>query len=732
LLAFVALLLAAIALWRLERLARRLQTTERRLTELDGRAIAAISLRLERIEALLDRPPAERTAAPPPATALPVRTPDTSVPPRRAPLPSPVAVRPSSLPIRPAAIKATAPAPERNLEVEIGSRWMLVVGTLVLVLGVGFFVKYAFDHQWITETARVVLGTLAGVVTSVAGLRLARRGYTTYGQLVTGGGLAMLYLAAYAATSLYGLVPDLVGLVWMAAVAGTTALVGDRQRSLGLALIAVVLAYQAPLLVGSHQDRHITLFLYDATLAVATYLLVRRHHWPILGPVAFLFTWNTFSMWAERSYRPELFVSTELYLTFVSGVFAAVAWEYWKARRLAYARYAAYLLASSPVLYHFASLGVLFDHSVWLLVYLIASTAVGVAVARNHPWVRLAIWAGGTLPLMVWANAHTAGAWYMATLATAGGLYLLHLAGQLRALPDAPTPAWPEIALFHANGLGVFGAMYIAVWANAGSTPALAAGFAAWHLLLSWSAGVRVPSALPHALALAFTFTATTIALALTGPWMTAAWAAEGAGVVFVGLILRRSALRYGGTVLLAASVVHLVTLQFGQTAADFVPLLNSRTAAGAFIASLLFVLAGLHERRAAPSDRPGVREWIIAANVLTVGLLTADIRSFWELSADRLTASFARELSLSLAWGAYGMALMALGFRRRSSTLRYFALALFAATVLKMFAVDLLTLDGGYRIAGFLILGLVLLLASFLYQRRRSPDATESMAAAK
>ena len=36
---------------------------------------------------------------------------------------------------------------------------MLVAGTVILVLGVAFFVKYAFDNHWVNESARIVIGT---------------------------------------------------------------------------------------------------------------------------------------------------------------------------------------------------------------------------------------------------------------------------------------------------------------------------------------------------------------------------------------------------------------------------------------------------------------------------------------------------------------------------------------------------------------------------------------------
>jgi uncharacterized membrane protein len=69
-------------------------------------------------------------------------------------------------------------------------------------------------------------------------------------------------------------------------------------------------------------------------------------------------------------------------------------------------------------------------------------------------------------------------------------------------------------------------------------------------------------------------------------------------------------------------------------------------------------------------------------------------------------------------------MGLVGLGFSRRSALLRYVGLGLLGLTVAKLFTIDLVALDGIYRIIGFIVMGLVLLAASFLYHRslRRSP----------
>jgi uncharacterized membrane protein len=62
---------------------------------------------------------------------------------------------------------------------------------------------------------------------------------------------------------------------------------------------------------------------------------------------------------------------------------------------------------------------------------------------------------------------------------------------------------------------------------------------------------------------------------------------------------------------------------------------------------------------------------------------------------------------------------LIALGIQRKSALLRWQALALFGTVVIKVFIYDSSYLERFYRIVSFLMLGLVLLAVSFLYQRK-------------
>ena len=62
----------------------------------------------------------------------------------------------------------------------------------------------------------------------------------------------------------------------------------------------------------------------------------------------------------------------------------------------------------------------------------------------------------------------------------------------------------------------------------------------------------------------------------------------------------------------------------------------------------------------------------------------------------------------------------MLVGFWKKSAFLRWQAIVLLAATVIKVFLFDIGTLERGYRIAAFIALGTILLAVSFFYQRSR------------
>jgi uncharacterized membrane protein len=118
----------------------------------------------------------------------------------------------------------------------------------------------------------------------------------------------------------------------------------------------------------------------------------------------------------------------------------------------------------------------------------------------------------------------------------------------------------------------------------------------------------------------------------------------------------------------------------------------------------------------------------LVGASALTVFLVSAEISSYWARPfGGGAEAPFARSLMLSASWAAYAGALIAIGMRRHYAPIRYFAIALFGLTLIKVFVVDFQQLGGLYRVVGFVVVGVILLLVSFLYQRTRSRSESDA-----
>jgi hypothetical protein len=95
-------------------------------------------------------------------------------------------------------------------------------------------------------------------------------------------------------------------------------------------------------------------------------------------------------------------------------------------------------------------------------------------------------------------------------------------------------------------------------------------------------------------------------------------------------------------------------------------------------------------------------------------------------LSLERLPA---RDLTLSLAWVVYAVALLGIGMARDSSALRWLSLGFLVLSIGKVFLHDLGELHDLYRVASLVGLAISLILVSLAYQRfvfrrRAAPDA--------
>jgi uncharacterized membrane protein len=205
------------------------------------------------------------------------------------------------------------------------------------------------------------------------------------------------------------------------------------------------------------------------------------------------------------------------------------------------------------------------------------------------------------------------------------------------------------------------------------------------------------------------------IGLAFDGAAITIGWAAEGAIVIALGLRERREWLRDGGAALFLVALARAADLLTEPAPVNQTPILNAHAACAAFLVLLCYALAWLHARR----DRHGRIEialGLVAAQLVTVLLITSEINAYWSAAAGALT----RELATSVAWAVYATLLIVIGLRRDYAPIRYFAIVMFAVTTAKVFFVDTAHLERVYRILSVIGLGIALLVTSYLYQQTR------------
>ena len=192
---------------------------------------------------------------------------------------------------------------------------------------------------------------------------------------------------------------------------------------------------------------------------------------------------------------------------------------------------------------------------------------------------------------------------------------------------------------------------------------------------------------------------------------------------------MRWSFLRGAGLVLYGITVYRL--LVFPPPADVF--LLNARFAAFVVVLACVAAALVLWRRQAdqvAGRELSVFRALGVAFNVLAVWALSLEVDQYFttrEPDPEAIrSARLGRQLTLSLLWTAYSTALVVTGVRRAVAGLRWQGLSLFGIVVAKVFLIDLSYLSGGYRVLSSIVLGIVLLAVSFLYQQRLAAQAAK------
>lgn len=664
----------------------------------------------------------------------------------------------------------------RDLEQLIGGSLLNWVGIVAVSLAVGFFLKYAFDNDWIGQRGQVLLGAVAGCGILAAAERLRARGYHSYAYVLSGGGILILYLTVYAARVFYDLIGVLPAFLLMVGVTTTAVLLAARYHAYAIAVLGLIGGFMTPVLLSTGVDNQLGLFSYIALLNSGVLALAYFKRWRSLNHLAFVATILMFAGWwlawyDETKLWPTLFFLTLFFLMFNA---LGVVYNVIKQRPARWfdisliitnatlffaASYALLETSHHPILGSYALLWSAFYVLLFYFTYqrhradkLLTLSYVGaavtfftlaVAIQLDQHWVTIAWAMEGLMLTWIGLRANTDAPRHVALPVFAFAVFHWLSTDMLAFAYRANETFVPLLNRRAVSASALVAALAAAVWlyrregekVDRGereliTTLLILAANVLALTLLTFDANdyfnARLSSIDPNnydasqAIENARQFT------------LTVLWAFYALAALVVGVKRGLPVLRYGALAWLSVTGAKIIAFDAEfYNAAGHLPLLNQTFAAFvAYIAALWY--AGrlyVHSDKIGERERQGVLTAItIAANLYAIIALSLEATGYFEKTI-RATAldspklrdlRLAQGLSLSLVWTLYGGAMLLYGHARQNRLLRLLALVLLTATAFKVFFLDLAALEKFYRIVSFLVLGAILLAVSFLYQQKQ------------
>ncbi|MBN2713052.1 MAG: DUF2339 domain-containing protein [Planctomycetes bacterium] len=644
-------------------------------------------------------------------------------------------------------------APERKVakpsfESVIGQRWMTWVGVGILFFSAAFFLKYAFENDLIGPTGQVVLCALAGVGVLVAGTRFIGKGMRSLGQGLMGLGLAILYVTfAASASSIYNppvltQVPAFLLLVAVTVCGMTLAILHNAPP---IAILAVLGGLATPLLVSTGNNSRDALFTYLLLLDLGVLGVAFFRSWRVLDAITIAGTYFLYSGWFGKYYDEPQLDAALLWLLVFYFLFLMLPFVFHLVKKTPVAL-ERFILALVNAVFTFGFMWyMLHEKHQQILGFISVAMAViyltmGTIFRRRLPADSKTLFGAVTLavtfttmaiPLHLHAHGITL-AWAVE------GPVLLYLGYRFSYLP---------VRLFGGVVLLLsVGRLFYAHWPLHHE---LYVPFINRHFI----SAMLVPVAMGLYAVIQHKFgESATIGDRITklffalGGWLlalllvqyesclwlhdqydgytddcaaSAIWMAGSLCYLFAGKKTRSMLTWAVGCFALFVSFIHFCIGLEASRAVDSLPFINLRFAVG--VAFVLCVLRFARVVSSAPmlDDKPlpfaGTIFWGLGIFLL-FGLFSYEVPTY--VSDSLGWPGSVVQISLTLTWGLYASALLAVGFWRRVRPLRYCSLGLFGISALKLLIWDMDSAAEFLRIIAFMLVGLLMLAASYSYHR--------------
>ena len=188
---------------------------------------------------------------------------------------------------------------KRDLEKFIGENLINKIGIGILVLGIAYFVRYAIDKNWIGEVGRVAIGMLSGGLLTLLAHKI-RKSYQAFSSVLVGGAMAVFYYTISIGFHDYQLFSQTIAFSIMVLITGFSVLLSIGYDKKELAILAIIGAFSTPLMVSNGAGNYIILFTYLGIVNIGMLVLAYFKKWNVINILSFALTALLYGSWLVK------------------------------------------------------------------------------------------------------------------------------------------------------------------------------------------------------------------------------------------------------------------------------------------------------------------------------------------------------------------------------------------------------------------------------------------------
>ena len=655
----------------------------------------------------------------------------------------------------------------------IGLNWIAIAGAVTLSLGVGFFLKIAFDYNWINQIGRVLLGLSTGITLLVAGEYFHKK-YPIWSRPVTGSGVSIMYLSVYSSFAFFNIVDPFPAFLVLAGLVFISGFLALRYESRIIAILGLLGAFLTPVLLEGEIDTetyYIVVSVYIILVDLGILFVSSLRNWPYFVLVGLVFSYLILRPWMDDS-SLQVTIISQVLTTFVFLIFVGSTNLFhliWRQRSVPN-RLDLSIMILNALLFYGSTLVYWGNYDSWygaitasiglfylVLGYCTTKETQSTSMLSLYSFAISIIFA--TIAIPVQFSGHWIGAAWFAEGATLVWLGFILKTWKTRVFGLATLTVASIYSVFFYTELEIESFRLLM---NEGF-PIFAFGVASlfvasfWYRkfenmeLQGWELLIVKYSKTPISIGLhiiaslvaiyAFTIEIIhyfererSVGVMVQGQIeelgskellvITVVWSMCFVFSILISFAMKSKQLRIASVILMLFTVAKFLLIDTDSFYdSDFIPIINNSF--GASLILIMSVILGiyLYWKNSGVIDtveRNILKILLVVANTLVVFIVSAEVIRFFdyrEVQTD-INSDSAKNLVLTILWALYSIGVIGSGIWKRVKEIRIIGLILLFLVLLKLFTFDVLYLEIGYKVTAFVTLGILLLATGLMYQK--------------